>query len=219
MGISDYRIEPETTRIDETGKEIELNALTHPSTIYIHYKSILPEISEYILPKIKIEISCLSMDEPVEMKKITPYFADVLKEDEIEVEFPTVIPTRTFLEKIFLLHEEFQKDNPRYKRMSRHLYDIEKMMDLPFGEAIYDSELYNNVIKHRSVFNKIDGIDYNLHKPNSINFIPPESIINEWEKDYDSMQKNFIYDQRKLSFSELIERMEELTKRIREIGN
>lgn len=153
------------------------------------------------------------------MKKITPYFADVLKEDEIEVEFPTVIPTRTFLEKIFLLHEEFQKDNPRYKRMSRHLYDIEKMMDLPFGEAIYDSELYNNVIKHRSVFNKIDGIDYNLHKPNSINFIPPESIINEWEKDYDSMQKNFIYDQRKLSFSELIERMEELTKRIREIGN
>jgi hypothetical protein len=39
----------------------------------------------------------------------------------------TVMPTRTFLEKAFLLDEEFQKDNPRHRRMSRHLYDLEKI--------------------------------------------------------------------------------------------
>lgn len=31
--------------------------------------------------------------------------------------------------KAFLLNEEFQKEKPRSKRMSRHIYDLEKLMD------------------------------------------------------------------------------------------
>lgn len=220
LGINDFIIEAETSRIDASGREQELIATTHPSTIYLHYKSIIPDISEYIAPTVKIEINCLSMDEPVEIKTIKPFTRDVMKNDEeLEVQFPTVIPTRTFLEKIFLLHEEFQKEKPRSKRMSRHLYDIEKIMDLPFGNALYDNELFNNIIRHRSTFNKIEGIDYELHKPKTLNIIPPPAIIKEWENDYKSMQQNFIYDNINLTFAELIDRMQELTKRIREIGN
>lgn len=158
------------------------------------------------------------MDEPVEEKTLRSFMADVLKEEEdVEVRFPTVVPTRTFLEKIFLLHEEFQKENPRSKRMSRHLYDIEKIMDTDFGKSIADRELYDSVVKHRSVFNKVEGIDYDLHNPSTLSFIPPETIIKEWEKDYQSMQNHFIYEERSLSFDELIKRLEELTARIRNL--
>jgi len=115
------------------------------------------------------------------------------------------------------LHEEFQKENPRSKRMSRHLYDIEKIMDTDFGESIADRELFDSVVKHRSVFNKVEGIDYNLHNPSTLSFIPPESIIKEWKKDYQSMQNHFIYEERSLSFEELIKRLEELVARIRNL--
>lgn len=219
MGIVDFKVEPELNRTDAEGNTVELRATTHPSTIYVHYKSILPGESEYIEPMVKIEISCLSMDEPVENKTLCSFMADVLKDEEdVLVKFPTVVPTRTFLEKIFLLHEEFQKKIPRSKRMSRHLYDIEKIMDTDFGKSIGDKELYDSVVRHRSVFNRVDGIDYDSHKPSSLSFIPPNSIINDWEKDYESMQRYFIYDSNSLSFSELIKRMQELKARIRNIG-
>ncbi len=218
MGIIDFSVDPELTRMDKDGNTIELRATTHPSTIFVRYKSILPDESEYIEPTVKIEISCLSMDEPVEEKTLRSFMADVLKEEEdIEVRFPTVVPTRTFLEKIFLLHEEFQKENPRSKRMSRHLYDIEKIMDTDFGKSIADRDLYDSVVKHRSVFNKVEGINYDLHNPFTLSFIPPESIMKEWEKDYQSMQNHFIYEDRSLSFDELLQRLKELTARIRNL--
>lgn len=218
MGIVDFSVEPELTRVDDDGNTIELRATTHPSTIFIRYKSILPEESEYIESKVKVEISCLSMDEPVEDKIIRSFMAAVLKDEEdLEVRFPTVVPTRTFLEKIFLLHEEFQKERPRSKRMSRHLYDIEKIMDTDFGRSIEDRELYDSVVKHRSMFNKIEGIDYDLHNPSTLSFMPPESTIRDWEKDYQSMQHHFIYEDQPLSFDDLIERMRELTAGIRKL--
>lgn len=218
MEIVDFHVEPELTKTDASGNTTELSATTHPSTIYVNYKSILPEESNYIEPRVKIEISCLSMDEPVEVKTIRSLMAEILKaEEDIEVFFPTVVPTRTFLEKIFLLHEEFQKEKPRSKRMSRHLYDIEKIMDTDFGKAIEDRALYDSVVRHRSVFNKIDKVDYDSHAPTTLSFIPPQSVISDWEKDYQSMQKHFIYEDQSPSFSNLIERLKELQNRIRQL--
>lgn len=218
MGIVDFSVEPELTKTDTNGITIEMGATTHPSTVLIHYKSILPEVSKYIEPTVKIEISCLSMDEPVEEKIISSFMSDILKEEEdIEVKFATVVPTRTFLEKIFLLHEEFRKDRPRSNRMSRHLYDIEKIMDTEYGKSIENRELYDNIVEHRSIFNAIKGIDYKYHNPALLSFIPPKSVIAEWKKDYVTMQKNFIYDENSLSFEALIGRMEELTARIRKV--
>lgn len=45
--------------------------------------------------------------------------------------------------KAFLLNEEFQKEKPRSRRMSRHLYDLEKLMDTNYGKAaLEDTALY-----------------------------------------------------------------------------
>ena len=214
-GVSDFDIEAEIEKNDH-----ELRADTHPSVLYVNYKSILPEMSEYLLPKVKIEISCLSMDEPVEKKTIRSFISDTVPEgDDTSARFNTVIPTRTFLEKIFLLHEEFQKENPRSVRMSRHLYDIERIMDTEFGmEALRDLKLYNDIVAHRSIFNKMPHVDYSTHAAPTINFIPPADFMEAWRSDYQSLTNSFIYENaEKKSFDDLLDRLEGLTLRIRKM--
>jgi hypothetical protein len=220
MGIYNFSIEPEISRFID-GKEIELRADTHPSVLYVNYKSVLPETSEYILSRVKIEISCLSMNEPIEEKIISSFISEVKPDtDEVRVKFKTVLPTRTFLEKIFLLHEEFQKENPRSKRMSRHLYDLERLMDTEYGkDALNNKSLYDEIVNHRSVYNKIDGIDYEMHSPYTLDFLPPSHLIDEWRKDYEVMSDQFLYHQEnRMTFEVLIERMKELLSRVRLLG-
>ena len=220
MGVYNFSVEPEISRFIE-GKDIELRADTHPSVLYVNYKSVLPETSEYILSRVKIEISCLSKNEPIEEKIICSFISEVKPDtDEVRVKFKTVLPTRTFLEKIFLLHEEFQKENPRSKRMSRHLYDLERLMDTEYGkDALNNKSLYNEIVNHRSVYNKINGIDYEMHSPYTLDFLPPSHLIDEWRKDYEVMSDQFLYHQEnRMTFEVLIERMKELLRRIRLLG-
>ena len=220
MGVYNFSIEPEISRFID-GKEIELRADTHPSVLYVNYKSVLPETSEYILSRVKIEISCLSMNEPIEEKIISSFISEVKPDtDEVRVKFKTVLPTRTFLEKIFLLHEEFQKESPRSKRMSRHLYDLERLMDTEYGkDALNNKSLYDEIVNHRSVYNKIDGIDYEMHSPYTLDFLPPSHLIDEWRKDYEVMSDQFLYHQEnRMTFEVLIERMKELLRRVRLLG-
>ena len=220
MGVYNFSVEPEISRFIE-GKDIELRADTHPSVLYVNYKSVLPETSEYILSRVKIEISCLSMNEPIEEKILSSFISEVKPDtDEVRVKFKTVLPTRTFLEKIFLLHEEFQKENPRSKRMSRHLYDLERLMDTEYGkDALNNKSLYDEIVNHRSVYNKIDGIDYEMHSPYTLDFLPPSHLIDEWRKDYEVMSDQFLYHQEnRMTFEVLIERMKEFLRRVRLLG-
>ena len=218
LGVTGFSIEPETYIIKD-GVNHDLRADTHPSVVYVSYNSVLPETSDYVQPRVKIEISCLSMDEPVENLKLSSFISTSVSDvEDLSVNFNTVIPTRTFLEKMFLLHEEFSKKTPRSYRMSRHLYDLEKMMDTIYGkDAIANKDLYADVVLHRSIYNKIPSINYESHSPSQINFIPPKSIIHEWAKDYKSLKDQFIYDVKSLSFDELILRISEMQKRVREI--
>jgi hypothetical protein len=136
---------------------------------------------------------------------------------DVKCQFKSVLPERTFLEKMFLLHEEYQKDSPRTKRMSRHLYDLEKIMDTPFAKsALQNTDLYKNIINHRKKFNNIRDIDYHTHYPALIQICPPENLKSEWEKDYKQLQQSFIYEKSK-TFDELMNRLQELTNEIKSI--
>ncbi|MGE4414755.1 MAG: nucleotidyl transferase AbiEii/AbiGii toxin family protein [Bacteroidales bacterium] len=208
MGISGYTLEfMESTTSD-----------ADPSTINIHYNSIVEDRKSYIPPSVKVEISCRSLWEPCEVIEYKSFIASHFpKENFIDAPFKanTIYPTRTFLEKAFLLHEEFQKIKIRTMRMSRHLYDLEKMMDTKFAqEALGDIEMYNTIIQHRKDYTPIRGIDYSLHSPATINFIPPASVIDAYREDYRMMQEIFIYGE-SLAFEKLMERIEELNGRFK----
>lgn len=220
MGVGGFTVVPEVARI-KGGETYELRADTHPSVIFVNYQSVVPETSEYLLPRVKIEISCLSMDEPVEERTLRSFIAQSVKDvEDVEVKFATVIPTRTFLEKMFLLHEEFQKERPRSLRMSRHLYDLERIMDTDYGRAaLADRALYDEIVVHRSIFNKVQSVDYSTHSPATINFMPPPAVMADWRKDYNSLVGNFLYhSDSRLSSGELMARLLELKARVRHMG-
>ena len=176
-----------------------------PTVLRVNYHSILPK-DPYIKEYVKLEFSCRSPREPREKREIKPFAAELSPKIDFEkTEIPTVVPTRTFLEKVFLLHEELQKNYPRHKRMSRHLYDLYRMDKAGITQqALADRELYNSLVEHRSVFNAIRGIDYSRHTPGNLSILPPEEYMPLWEEDYKAMQEQFIYGESP-DFRELIE--------------
>ncbi len=189
-----------------------------PTLVLLPYRSIYADI-DYVESQIRIEFSCRSMQEPLERIEIRPLIAEAYPDLFGKLEFPiyAVVPTRTFLEKAFLLHEEFQKENPRVERMTRHLYDLERLMDTDFGKkALADPTMYADIVKHRSIFNTIRGVDYRTHHPSRIQFIPPEELVEIWRRDYERMQEYFIYGE-SLPYDQLIDRMKELQNRFRKV--
>ncbi|APZ47697.1 hypothetical protein BW723_15970 [Polaribacter reichenbachii] len=206
-------------------KEFELSVTefeesdTDPLAIEIRYKSLV-EQQEYLQPRILIEISSRSLIEPYENKKLSSIISEIYPNENFidqPINIPTVIPTRTLIEKMFLLHEEFQKPKDRKirsERMTRHLYDISRLMDTEYLEkVISDKDLYNTIIEHRSKLTKVSWVDYDKHSYSTLNFIPPKEIIDEYEKDYEAMKESMFYGETD-SFESLIKKLKKLNDRI-----
>lgn len=200
---------------------------TDPEIININYDSVLTfsidgKNRQYVLPKVKVEVSGRSMNEPVSEVSIDSMIDQVYPKapfTETKFNVRAILPERTFLEKIFLLHEEFtkQKDLIRVERMSRHLYDIGQMLKTPIAEkAIHDEELYHKVVEHRHTFIGLSRFDYDTLYPATLNFIPPFKVIEQWRNDYENMRLHMIYGE-SISFEDLINNLKALNDRIKEL--
>lgn len=192
-----------------------------PQIIEIYYQSVL-DTERYLPQKILIEVGSRSLMELTAKRVIKSIFSALFPDlnfADKPYSIATVLPQRTFLEKVFLLHEEFSKapDKIRTNRLTRHLYDLEKLMDTEHGvEALKNKMVYNNIVEHREKFNAIKGIDYANHTPDKIKIVPPDSIIERWKEDYQTMTRNMFYGNF-LTFNELINRISELQTRINTI--
>lgn len=190
---------------------------TDPEVITVTYRSIY-EHSPYIRNAVKIEISGRAMMEPTRLCPIC---------SEIDKHFPSspfsepafkvnaVIPERTFLEKVFLLHEEFCRSEVRIERMSRHIYDLAMMMKTDIADrAIHDEKLYRDVLEHRRKFIGLKGFNYDELYPATICIVPKTDIIKLWEKDYEYMCEHMIYGDAP-AFSSMIAQISQLNDNIR----
>lgn len=169
-----------------------------PVCLYVYYPQVIKSPG-YIEPRVKIEIGSRSLREPYAERTIISILDESYprsKFAQTSIAIPSVLPERTFLEKIFLLHEEFQRpvEKLRVERLSRHLYDIYQISNTEYADkAFSNKELYVTIVKHRNSFTKLGGVDYNLHQPQTINFIPPMEFIADWKEDYKIMQEQMIY--------------------------
>lgn len=208
-------LDEQLSRLGITGHTIEFasgnNSSDMVTVVNVRYKSILDTTKDYVLPQVKMELSCMAMKDPFEDVDLSTLIHDEFNsvDEELFCEFPTVVPGRTFLEKMFLLNEEFQRDNPRHERMTRHLYDIERIMDTEFAEqALKDTALYEEIVLHRKEFYNLNGVDYNIHHPETLNFCPPEEQMDRWRSDYEELRSTFIYG-KSLGFDDLIKKSQE----------
>lgn len=205
--------------LDENGEPRKVPHDKDPSVLYVQYPSLYNSQASYAIPTIIIEISVLSMSEPFEMRRISSLVEQVFDGEDVDSDFVqtirTVSPARTFLEKAFLLCEEYQKDKPRTHRMTRHYYDLEKLMHTPYAEmALKDVTLYNEIVEHRRKFYHVGYVDYDKELPANIQIVPNEELMPAYEMDYNEMKESFIYG-KPLDFEELMDKLKLLQERFR----
>ena len=189
-----------------------------PVNILITYPTVV-EQSEYVLPQVKLEIGSRSLLEPFTYRQFCSFVGDKFAgrpfTDE-KISIPCVNPERTYLEKNFLLHEEFKRPTAeiRVRRMSRHFYDIQKISKTGYSEiAISDGQLYKSLIEHREHFMRWGGVDYSTHFPPNLNPLPPANLLSAFENDYKTMQEEMIYGE-SLPYKELMKELELITSTI-----
>lgn len=194
-----------------------------PRVLEIYYPNIINSNSDYILPRVQIEVSCRSLKEPYSIQTfgalVDEFYTDKVFSKPL-FKVPTVNTERTLLEKLFLLHEEFHRSNEKMRvdRLSRHLYDIYHLSKAGIAnKAISDNELYETIVAHRYTFSRISEVDYNLHNPNTLNPIPPQYVIKAWENDYLKMKEDMIYEENKPTFEELISNLNDLRKQLQNV--
>jgi len=111
-----------------------------PVSILIYYPAIT-QYSKYILPRVKVELGSRSLKDPFSNCNLQSFVGEQYQSlpfADTSITIPCVNPERTFLEKLFLLHEEFQKpqEKIRVSRLSRHLYDIVKIYQSGTGKKL-----------------------------------------------------------------------------------
>lgn len=193
---------------------------TDPQVILVRYPSLYNPI-HYIADEVKIEVTVRSLKTPFTRRDVqsllNEYYPNpVYGENPFSV--LAVEARKTFLEKAFLLHEEFKKPDRskiRAQRMSRHPYDLVSMMHTSIGiEALQDYKLYDHLITHRKWYTGYSYLDYEQLGHKTISFIPPDELLDLYREDYNVMRREMIYGETK-EFEQLIQDLKLLQGRFR----
>lgn len=193
-----------------------------PRQLFVRYKSLFDTELSYINPHIILEVGSRSLFEPTEKASIdsmvTQSFPTV-RTSVVKAEITTAVASKTFLEKAYLLYELFTTDGCcRAERKSRHLYDLERMMDRAFAiKAIKDDALWTTIHHHRDIFTHMHAVDYTPDVRDRITLTPPTEHYQTWANDYANMQSSMIYGE-SIPFDKLMERMKELEERFKHRG-
>jgi hypothetical protein len=179
---------------------------TDPQVIFIHFRSLYAS-NAYVQNKVKIEFSVRSQHEPRETKTVQSllqeYFPNEIYNDE-PFAVSTIHPSLTFIEKILLLHEMYNRtdiEKVTTHRMSRHYYDLFHIQH--FLNQFPAADFINRLIKHRKHYSRLNHIDYNALRIGQISIIPSDSFLVELERDYKETKSNMLYGEVP-SFSEII---------------
>jgi Nucleotidyl transferase AbiEii toxin, Type IV TA system len=194
-----------------------------PQTLFVQYKSLYPPHG-YIADEVKVEFSVRSLKDPYASTAIQSILSEAFPNiayAETPFKVVAVEPRKTLLEKAFLLHEKFlniNTDKIKIERLSRHLYDLVKMMDTEAGQQVLkDHEFYAILVEHRKNYIRLSGVDYDTLHYSTLSFIPPDAVIEMFRQDYRAMQAAMIYGASP-GFDTMINQLKLLTGRFRLIN-
>ena len=184
-------------------------------TVKIAYPNSFADMS--VLQEIRLEIGALSAWTPVKVADITPYAAQeygrLFKQPSTDI--LTVLPERTFWEKITILHREaFRPEGKEFPaRYSRHYYDLYRMMQTEIKDnALADNDLLTKVVNFKDKFYHCTWARYDLAKRGTMRLMPPEYNLNKLRDDYEHMQNMLFGD--KPSFEEIMDGIAKLEEAI-----
>ena len=184
-----------------------------PQTVKIAYPNSFSDVS--ILQEIRLEIGALAAWTPVKTANITSYAAQEYGRlfSQPTTEILTVLPERTFWEKVTILHREAfrEEDRPFPTRYSRHYYDLYRMAKTEVKDnALADNDLLTRVVEFKDKFYRCPWARYDLAKRGTMRLMPPEYNLDKLREDYEHMQNMLFGD--KPSFEEIMRGIEMLER-------
>lgn len=190
-----------------------------PRRIHVVYDSVLPkEADRYLRDEIQLEVGARSLFEPTSSAVVKSFVAETFPQmiSGGDTRVVAAVAEKTFLEKVFLLHELFTTEGcVAANRKSRHMYDLHMMLSSGIAETAFaGGKLWESIRRHREVFTSVRGVDYAPGIETRICLTPPEGVAQVWEEDYNQMKASMIYDDVVPSFATIVQSMKQLERRI-----
>ncbi len=175
-------------------------------------------ISGYVLIQ-----CCVRADtEPHSPAPVTPYVRQVLR-GEWDLKTPdvrTLRPSRTFVEKLFAMHEaasKFEKDRGSIadkNRLSRHYYDVAMMQDSGYALRALSGNMFKKVAANQEYRWEQRGWILQTAKPGTLKIIPPDGLREKLERDYLGMQNMMFDNPSPPSFDDLMAALKRLDHQV-----
>lgn len=177
--------------------------------VNLYYPRLYDANEAGILKYIRLEIGPLAALSPTDNIEIFPMISEMKLPmmNQFSTEVETVLPQRTFWEKILILHQEAYRpmDKTIPKRYSRHYFDVFKISMSKHKDVAYnDLTLLTNVREFKKKFYSVGWAQYDLAKPGTFKLVPNKERIKELSLDFLEM-KEMLIDNEFETFEELVD--------------
>jgi hypothetical protein len=164
-------------------------------SLLLWYPSATVEGNEYIRRAIKIESGAKSALDPHAPVVVKPYISDDLPNLDLAVgNVTTVDPSRTFWDKVVILHGLRRWWDRRGElkgggqRVSRHYYDVYRLLVSEIGrKAMEDAEMAEDCVRHARMFFNRPDLDLASAVPGSFTLTPHDRMLADLRLDYEAM--------------------------------
>ena len=177
-----YRVELDTADVDQ-------------QTLLFWYPAVTASRDDYIQSAVKIEGGAKSALDPNISTSVRPYAADDLPNVDLAVGSITAVEAqRTFWDKVVILHGLRRWYDHRGQlrhggqRVSRHYYDVFRLLQSPTGEASEaDRLLGEDCARHARMFFNTADFDLDQAAPGTLSLAPSAPMQDALERDYNAM--------------------------------
>jgi nucleotidyltransferase AbiEii toxin of type IV toxin-antitoxin system len=162
--------------------------------LQVRYASVTADGDGYIRPIVRIESGAKSALDPNAPRVLRPYVeADLPDTDFAIPNVVTVDPRRTFWDKVVILHglrrwydirRELRQEG---QRISRHYYDLYRLLDSEVGDAAGNLELADDCVRHARMFFNRPDFDLATARPGTFALAQTGDMVDRLHRDYAAM--------------------------------
>jgi hypothetical protein len=162
--------------------------------LQVRYASVTAGDDDYIRPIVRIESGAKSALDPNAPRVLAPYVAEDLPDTDFSIPgVVTVDPRRTFWDKVVILHGlrrwydirgELRQEG---QRISRHYYDLHRLLASDVGAAAADLALGEDCVLHARMFFNRPDFDLASAGPGSFAQVPAGDMLDRLRRDYEAM--------------------------------
>ena len=163
-----------------------------PNVVQFRYPTASAKGLDYLNPQVVLELGTHAEFVPHDNFTIRSFvaeeFPNVVADGDVDV--VALLAKRTFWEKATILHAEYHRppEKPLPERYSRHYYDVAMMAQgLIRSEALPDTALLAQVVRHKETFYPSGWAHYELAVPGRLRLVPRAERLAALERDYRNM--------------------------------